>query len=541
MRAQSEAIARLAAPDDALVRHEYRQIVMGIEARVVVYAGHEAWARDAADAAFARLHELDASFSNYRDDSELARLMAAEPGEHVEVSCELMSVLIGARYMNGVTRGAFDVTAAPLFELWREARAVGLPPEAALVDAALSSRSPSSYGVFSGWECPDRECGVSCYAELLQRGLRIDLGGIAKGYAVDRALDVLRSRSLERALVQVGGDLAVGAAPPRQGAWSIEIGCGEGPLPPPRIAVENVSVSTCGDSEQHFVYEGVRYSHVVDPRTGQALSDPLCVTVVASRGDVSDPLATAARVLGRQAAVELLRDPRLARSSPHLFVDGEPWLQPSTDAAPTPWRDLLADDLAAWELVDDGAPADTPARALDPAWLRDGVLGIPSSAPSGWLRTRDDVGDFQLRLDFKLARMANGGVFLRAARDGSNPAYSGCEVQLLDDHNWEAETRSKLREWQFTGSLYGAVAPADRAAFGGPGTWNTLELLYEGSRLAAMLNGRLLYDVDTHALDVDPPFAERATRGAIGLQRYAAPGVGGDVAVWVRHAFLREL
>ncbi|MDH3591348.1 MAG: DUF1080 domain-containing protein, partial [Planctomycetota bacterium] len=147
-------------------------------------------------------------------------------------------------------------------------------------------------------------------------------------------------------------------------------------------------------------------------------------------------------------------------------------------------------------------------------------------------------GHFHLRLDFKISLMANSGLFLRAKRDGSNPAYSGCEIQILDDFNWEKTTRSKLKEWQFTGSLYGAVAPKHKA-LKPLGEWNRYEVHYLGSRIQTVLNGRILYDVDTHKLDVKPPFADRALAGFIGLQRHAPKHVEGEAYAWFRNVFVR--
>jgi len=172
--------------------------------------------------------------------------------------------------------------------------------------------------------------------------------------------------------------------------------------------------------------------------------------------------------------------------------------------------------------------------------VEDGVLAFPPSG-DGHLATTEDFTDFALRFDFKIARMANSGLFLRAARDGSNPAFSGAEIQILDDFNWEAETGSKLKDWQLTGSLYGAV-PAGEKTLHPIGEWNTYEVLYRGSRLAVALNGRLLYDVDTHALEPESgaPFAERARAGFLGLQAHSG-GVDGDASLWFRDVLVKRL
>ena len=203
--------------------------------------------------------------------------------------------------------------------------------------------------------------------------------------------------------------------------------------------------------------------------------------------------------------------------------------QPDTEG----WEDLFnGEDLDGWEKhgVQEGY------RVVE------GELLFPAEG-GGHIATTEDFKDFRLRLDFKTARMANSGLFLRAARDGSNPAFSGCEVQILDDFNWEATTNSTLKPWQFCGSLYGSVAPGQRA-LNPIGEWNTYEVLYRGSRLALALNGKLLYDVDTHALTPESgaPFAERAGEGFIGLQVHS-PGADfeGDTALWFRNVEIQRL
>jgi hypothetical protein len=198
------------------------------------------------------------------------------------------------------------------------------------------------------------------------------------------------------------------------------------------------------------------------------------------------------------------------------------------------WRALFnGKDLDGWTAAGDGSGYR----------VRKGVLEFLVKGGSSHLMTDADYTDVHLRLDFKIARMANSGLFLRAARDGSNPAYSGCEIQILDDFNWEQDTGSKLAPYQFTGGLYGAVPNSKRDALRPLGEWNTFEVTYRGARITACLNGRIMYDVDTLALDgVEPPFAERAPTGFIGLQRHAPGGdVRGDAYAWFRNLFIREL
>ena len=173
--------------------------------------------------------------------------------------------------------------------------------------------------------------------------------------------------------------------------------------------------------------------------------------------------------------------------------------------------------------------------------VRDGALHFPKEGGDGELRTKELFRDFELRLDFRITRMANSGLFLRADPERGNPAFSGCEIQILDDFNWETVTGSKLAPYQFSGGLYGSLAPGDRGALRPLGEWNTYEVRYVGSRIAVRLNGSLLYDVDTFELEGNPPWPERAPRGFIGLQRHAPSQVEGEEYASFRNVFLREV
>jgi hypothetical protein len=202
---------------------------------------------------------------------------------------------------------------------------------------------------------------------------------------------------------------------------------------------------------------------------------------------------------------------------------------------------------AGWVSLFDGESlAGFEEHGTQGAWkAADGILACFASEGGGELRTEADFRDFELRLDFQIARMANSGVFLRARRDDSNPAYSGCEVQILDDFHWEAETGTTLAPWQFTGSLYGSVPAAKPSSGAGAlrpvGTWNTYEIRFQDRRLAVALNGRTLYDVDVDAVPASPPFAERARKGFLGFQRHESGVPSGQAVVSFRNLVARRL
>jgi thiamine biosynthesis lipoprotein len=258
---------------------------MGTKARVVLYAAAAESAQAAAAAAFARIAQLDASLSDYRRDSELSFLSARSGGGPVPIGQDLYAILRHAVALAEETDGAFDVTAGPVVTLWRSARRTGRSPEAeALKDARQHV----------GWR--HMVLDTAARTLLLARpGMRLDLGGIAKGYAVDRALEVLRAHGVDQALVELGGEIAVGRAPPGSQGWRIELENADSAHH--IMMLENVAISSSGDAEQFVDIDGVRYSHVVDPRTGKALTNHVAATVIAPDGMTADAYATAATIL----------------------------------------------------------------------------------------------------------------------------------------------------------------------------------------------------------------------------------------------------
>jgi thiamine biosynthesis lipoprotein len=143
--------------------------------------------------------------------------------------------------------------------------------------------------------------------ELTKSGMRLDFGGIAKGYAIDQALDVLRQHGISRALVDAGGDIGLGDPPPDKPGWVIGVAPLEpGDQPLIYLSLSNVAIATSGDTWQFVEINGRRYSHLVDPRTATALSDHSSVTVIAPDCTTADSLASAVSVLGPEKGIELV-------------------------------------------------------------------------------------------------------------------------------------------------------------------------------------------------------------------------------------------
>jgi thiamine biosynthesis lipoprotein len=275
----------------AETRYAYEKAEMGLPVRVTLYAPDEPAARTAADLAFARVEALNAVFSDYDGDSELSRLSdTAGRGAVVSVGPELWRVLEFAQRVSGLSRGAFDITVGPVVNLWRVARRKRVLPSGDRLQEALG-RVGYTY----------LELDPGRRTALLRRArMRLDAGGIAKGYAMEEALEVLRSGGFARAMVAGGGDIALGEPPPGESGWRIEvIALDAGGAPAPRfLRLSNCSVATSGDLYQRVEIDGKRYSHIVDPRTGIGLTDHSLVTVVARRGIEADALSKVVAVLG---------------------------------------------------------------------------------------------------------------------------------------------------------------------------------------------------------------------------------------------------
>ena len=281
----------LSAPAAGLHLFESVEPHMGTLVSIKLYAPGPDRAKAAFRAAFGRITDLEAMLSDYRPESELNRVCRDAVGEPVSVSIDLYRVLAASQKLAEETAGAFDVTLGPVIRLWRQARHDRRLPDAATLRAAAA-------------RCGYRKLHLDAARQTVmldEPGMRLDLGGIAKGYAADAALAVLASMGIRRALVAASGDLAFGDPPPGERGWKIGLDS-----PACVLYLSNAAVSTSGDEEQHVDAGGQRYSHIIDPATSMGLTSPIRVTIVARRGVDADALATAVSVLGEERGLAFI-------------------------------------------------------------------------------------------------------------------------------------------------------------------------------------------------------------------------------------------
>ncbi|HTU17769.1 MAG TPA: FAD:protein FMN transferase [Gemmataceae bacterium] len=282
--------------EPSLTRHVFTEPHMGTRFRIIVYAPDQDTARKAAKDAFARIASLNAIMSDYDKTSELMRLCARAGGPPIQVSADLFFVLSRAQEVSRQSGGAFDVTVGPIVKLWRRSRKLHkLPDPEKLAEARA----------LVGWRNVRLDTDKRT-VQLLKPGMQLDLGGIAKGYAADEALAVLKKHGLDRALVAAGGDIAVSGPPPDAEGWKIAIAMLPGEKDPGRLVLHHAAVSTSGDAEQFVEIDGKRYSHIVDPRTGIGLLGRMSATVVARKGIEADSLTKVIAVLGPEKGIKII-------------------------------------------------------------------------------------------------------------------------------------------------------------------------------------------------------------------------------------------
>jgi len=278
--------------------HEFALMRMGTIFRIVLYGPSRDAASRAAMAAFDRIERLEDILSDYREHSELRRLCRNGPGAARNVSPELFFVLDNSLRISRLSGGAFDVTIGPLSSLWREARKLKRLPDPAAVRQARES---------VGYENIILD-EASRTVTLVLPDMRIDLGGIAKGYAAEQALAVLKSRGFPSALVDAGGDISIGAAPPGKTGWQIAIrDPGRATHEPPGyLVLSDLAIATSGDEFQHLDLYGRRYSHIINPADGMGVTDAANVTVIARDGTTADALATALSIMPAAEGIRLI-------------------------------------------------------------------------------------------------------------------------------------------------------------------------------------------------------------------------------------------
>ncbi len=276
-------------------KFSFQRELMGTRFTIVCYTDDPATAKKAAEAAFAIGEKVNAVASDYLPESELNQLASKPIDTPVVLSPLLFDLLEYSHQLAEKTQGAFDPTLGPLTKLWRETRKTKLLPDAETLQSARAK---------VGWKHFTLDQKASSIT-LLRKNMAFDLGGIAKGYAADLMLEAMIAAGFQQSMVTAGGDVRLGNPPPGRAGWNVAVQTFDLEKRDEILTLSNCAVSTSGDLHQWVEIDGVKYSHILDPKTGLGLTKRIAATVIADTAKLSDPVATAACVIGENSADEL--------------------------------------------------------------------------------------------------------------------------------------------------------------------------------------------------------------------------------------------
>lgn len=273
-------------------RFEFTHPQMGTMFRVVVYASDSAVAQDVTKKAFVRLDELNLTLSDYREDSEVNTLCrTAGSDQYIKVSVDLWNILQESVKAAKLSEGNFDVTIGPLTQLWRR-----MKRQKQLPTPTQISEAKTKIGIEKIFF---NKANQSVMLET--KGMRLDFGGIGKGFAEDEMLKVLKENGIKSALIEAGGNIVVSNSPtdsPK--GWEIIIN-------QEKYYLKNCGVSTSGDAYQFVEIEGKKYAHILDPKTGIGYAEPHQVSIIAKNGTISDWLSTALYLMPTESGQKLAK------------------------------------------------------------------------------------------------------------------------------------------------------------------------------------------------------------------------------------------
>jgi len=283
-----------------LQRFSYSEQKMGSPFNLIFYAKDSIQASSLATDCFALVDTLNAHFSDYYDSSELSRLSIHAGSGPQRISAVMLDILFLSQNAYTKSHGVFDITIGPLSRLWRKARKEKIfPSEKEILERKALVN-------FSKLKIDRKKTEL----DIPVTGMLLDLGGIAKGYAAQAVINLLKQHGITHALADAGGDMAMSELPPGTKGWVIGVNVPEttDDLLPKNLLLQNIAVATSGDAYQYLEHGGKKYSHITDPRTGYGITSQRNVTVIAKDGATADWLATACSIVSfervKQMAVE---------------------------------------------------------------------------------------------------------------------------------------------------------------------------------------------------------------------------------------------
>ena len=275
----------------AQTRFEFSHPQMGTMFRIILYAPDSAKASAAAQKAFIRLDTLNIILSDYREDSEINRLCRTSgTGTYVKVSDDLWKIVQESIKGARISQNTFDITIGPMTQLWRRMkRQKQLPTEVQIAEARAKVGMENIV-------LDNQNQSIM----LKKQGMRIDFGGIGKGYAEDEMMKILQANGIKSAMIEAGGNIVMSDAPPQEKGWKVIINNKD-------YYLKNSGVSTSGDMYQFVEIDGKKYSHIIDPKIGIGVTELRQVTIISKDGTSSEWLSKALYLMEKQKGQDLAK------------------------------------------------------------------------------------------------------------------------------------------------------------------------------------------------------------------------------------------
>ena len=274
--------------------HKRTDAIMGTRIYVELWDTDAAHGEASIDAVMAEMRRIDELMSHYKPESQLSRINQHAADAPVVVDKELFDLIKLSTHYSEITEGAFDITYASVGYLYNYPDHIR--PTEAQIKAALPAVN------WRNMKFDDAHHSVF----FEHKGMRIDLGGIGKGYAVDRGIDILQKRGIQHAVVTAGGDSRI-IGDHMGRAWLVAIRHPDDPNKVvTRIPLSDAAMSTSGDYERYFDENGVRYHHIIDPKTGHSASKVRSATIIGPTATQTDGMSKTAFVLGPEKALEII-------------------------------------------------------------------------------------------------------------------------------------------------------------------------------------------------------------------------------------------
>ncbi len=280
------------------------RVVMGTIAKITAIAQNPQTARSSIEAAFQQLSQVDKCMSTYDANSQISRVNRLACRKPVRVSKELFEVLQKSIYFNQLTGGAFDITIGPLVELWQNAAETNSLPSQKMLESARQRVGCQNIVLDHN----------SMSVRLTLPGMKLDLGAIAKGYAIDKAVQAMRRCGATAGLVDLGGDIrCFGETDRKDNFWYVGV---QDPAKAEKdtlsgqsiltLKLKNEAAATSGDYRRFHLIKGKKYSHIINSATGSTGGQPASVTIIAPNATGADALATAVSVMGCQKGLQFI-------------------------------------------------------------------------------------------------------------------------------------------------------------------------------------------------------------------------------------------